>query len=171
MKLYIKQEVFSGLDHFYVKDEAGNDIYEVKAPKKAVIVGLQLNILDMEGRELAYVDQKMMSLQPTFRVHRNGEQVATISKKFTMLKPQYVVKELGWTIKGDFTAHDYTVSDQRGVVMTISKQWLTWGDTFVLDLQDTAHVLEAMAVVFAIDQVVDSQGNGVEVGGINIGKL
>ena len=171
MKLYIKQEVFSARDHFYVKDESGQDVYVVKAPKRAVIVGLQLNIFDMEGRDLAFIDQKMMSFQPTFRIHRNGEQVATIAKKFTILKPRYEVKELGWTVQGDFTAHAYTVSDQHGTVMSISKEWLTWGDTFVLDIRDTAHVLEAMAVVFAIDSVVDSQGNGVEAGGINIGKL
>ena len=42
MKLYIKQEVFSARDYFLVKDEAGNNVYEVRAPEKAIIVGLQL---------------------------------------------------------------------------------------------------------------------------------
>lgn len=171
MKLFIKQEVFSEWEHFYVKDENGQDVYEIRAPRKAVRVGLQLNIFDMEGRDLAYIDQKAFSFQPLFRVHKNGEQVATIAKKFTMLKPRYEVKELGWTIQGDFTAHAYTVVDQQGnTVMTISKALISWGDSFVLDIRDTAHVLEAMAVVLAIDCVVDSEGNGISVNGFSFGK-
>ena len=155
MKLYIKQEVFSARDYFRVKDEAGNDIYEVRAPEKVIIVGLQLVIRDMEGRELAFIDQKGLALQPTFRVHRNGEQVATIVKKFTFLKPKYEVKELGWTIQGDFLAHQYTITSESGLVMSIEKQFLSFGDAFAINLQDEAHVMEALGVVFAIDRIMD----------------
>lgn len=157
MKLYIKQEVFSARDYFLVKDEAGNNVYEVRAPEKAIIVGLQLVIRDMEGRELAFVDQKGLALLPTFRVHRNGEQVATIVKKITFLKPKYEVKELGWTIQGDFMAHQYTITSESGLVMSIEKQFLSFGDAFAINLRDEVHVMEALGVVFAIDCIMDRE--------------
>ena len=160
MKLFIKQNVFSGgFDQFWVQDEAGNDVYQARS-KTGVRVGLQLHVLDSTGEEIGYISQKALSLTPTFRVYVEGEQVATIVKKFTFLKPRYEVKELGWTIQGDFLAHDYVVSDDSGLVMTVSKQWLQWGDTFVAELFDEEHALEALAVVFAIDCVMDSDEKG-----------
>lgn len=162
MKLYIRQKVFSALDHFFVKDENGNDKYEVRSPG-GITVGLKLHIHTMDGKEVAYINQKAMSLNPTFRVFVNGVQTATIVKKFTLLKPRYEVKELNWTIKGDFSAHEYTISDGSGVVMAIRKEWLTLGDTFVLEFNNTAHELEALAVVFAIDRIVDQEENGIEI--------
>lgn len=172
MKLYIKQKVFSALPKFFVADENGNDKYEVRTPQKAVIMGLQLDIFDMAGTKCASVDQKMMSFQPLFRVYKEDKQVATIAKKFTLLKPKYVVEELGWTVQGDFTAHDYTAVDKSGkAVVSISKQWMTWGDTFQLEIADPACEMEALALVFAIDRVVDQEGSGNKVNGIDIGKL
>lgn len=162
MKLYIKQKVFSAVAHFFVKDEYGNDKYEVKG-KMGISVGLNLYIYDMNGKEVAYIKQKALSLNPTFHVFVNGTQTATIVKKFTFFKPRYVVEELGWTIKGDFSAHEYVIENKFGPVMAIHKEWLSWGDTFVLDFADATNELEALAVVFAIDCIVDAEGNGIEI--------
>ena len=107
------------------------------------------------------VSQKALSLFPTFRVYRNEEHVATIVKKFTVLKQKYEVEELGWTIEGDVLAHDYTVSDQTGVIMTIKKEWLAWGDTFTVEYNNPAYEIEAIAIVLAIDCVVDAQEENI----------
>lgn len=168
VKLFIKQEVFSARDYFLVKDEMGNDIYEVRAPETAIIVGLKLHIRDMQGHELAFIDQKGFALQPTFRVHKRGEHVATVAKKFTMLKPKYEVKELGWTVQGDFLAHQYTITSEKGLVMSIEKQFLSFGDAFAVDLRDEAHVMEALAVVFAIDSVMDRDQADGRLNGIKL---
>lgn len=156
MKLYIKQQLISARDIFYVKDENGNDKYEVRE-KDGIRVGLQQYIYDMNGKELAYISQKGLSLNPTFRVYTNGTQIATIVKKFTLFKPRYVVDELGWTISGDFTAHEYTISDSTGDIIRISKEWLSWGDSFVIDFARNANEIVALAVVLAIDCIVDQE--------------
>lgn len=160
MRFFIKQNVFSGgFDQFWVQDEAGNDVYQA-CSKTGVRVGLQLHVLDSTGEEIGYISQKALSFNPTFRVYVEGEQVATIVKKITFLKPRYELKELGWNIQGDFLAHDYVVSDDSGLVMTVRKEWLQWGDTFVAELFDEDHVLEALAVVFVIDSVMDTKQKG-----------
>lgn len=162
MRLYIKEELFQTFPRFIVKDENGNDKYDVHTKPAAVMVGLKLHICDMAGTEVGFIDQKALSLQSTFRLHVDGVQKATVAKKFTFLKPKYEVKELGWTIQGDFIAHNYTVTDAHGVVASIHKELFSWGDSFVLDLLDPAHELEALTVVFAIDCVVDSEGSGFQ---------
>lgn len=164
MKLYIKEELFQTFPRFIVKDENGNDKYDVHTKPARVQVGLKLHIFDMAGTELGYIDQKALSFQPTFRLHVDGVQRATIAKKFTMFKPRYEVPELGWTIQGDFIAHDYTVSDNTGVIAVIRKEIFSWGDSFALDLLDEAHELEALALVFAIDCVVDADAEGFRLG-------
>ena len=160
MNLYIKQTVFSARPHFLVSDELQNEKYNITT-EGIVQVGLQLHIYDSNQRKVGRVSQKFLSLLPTFHVFRNEEQVASIVKKFTLLKTRYEVPELGWTIEGDFLAHDYTVSDQTGVIMTIKKEWLAWGDTFTVDYKNPAHEIEAIAVVLAIDCVVDAQEENI----------
>lgn len=167
MKLYIKQDIMSGLPHFFIKDETESQKYDART-KGGIQVGLKLYVYDMSETEVAYIEQKNLSLTPTFRVFRNGVQTATIVKKFSFLKPSYTVEELGWTIKGDFTAHEYTISNASGVVATVSKEWFAWGDAFVLDFVRCENELEALAVVFAIDCVVDTEGNGIEINGHGI---
>ena len=166
MKLYIQQKMISAWDTFFVKDETGADVYQIVQPRKTVTVGLQLQILDMAGNELAFIKQKAMSLNGTFFVTVDGVQTATIKKKFTMFKPKYVVEELGWTIIGDFLAHEYSIENESGVpIMSILKDWTLWQDTFAIELFDTSHVLEALAVVVVIDHIMDREGNGFSVNG------
>lgn len=164
MKLYIQEKAFSITEQFFVKDEAGNDKYMVKAPL-GFRVGLKLNIYDMNGNELGHIDQKAFSFNPTFRVYRGGIQTATIVKKFTFIKQKYEVEELNWTVHGDFLAHEYVIESPQGQIMTIHKEWFSWGDSFVLDFTNNTNELEALAIVLAIDHVVDSEGNGFKVNG------
>ena len=166
MTLYIQQKMLSAWQTFFVKDESGADIYQIAQPRKAFQAGLQLQIQDMAGNELAFIKQKMLALNGTFFVSVGGGQTATIKKKFTVLKQKYVVEELGWTVTGDFLAHEYVIENESGVpIMSIHKDWTLWQDTFSMELIDTSHVLEALAVVVVIDHIVDTQGNGFSVNG------
>ena len=43
------------------------------------------------------------------------------------------------------------------MILSIHKQWMAWGDTFELDIAPGADEVLAMAVVLAIDAVMDCQ--------------
>jgi uncharacterized protein YxjI len=49
--------------------------------------------------------------------------------------------------------------NQGHVVVTIKKEWLTWGDTYVLDINDARDEINALAVVLAIDAVMAQQSS------------
>lgn len=155
MKLYLKQKVFSWKDKFTVKDSEGNDKYYVEC--KLISLGKKLSIQDMNENEVAFVRQKLVALTPKFFVDIDDKEVAQIVKKITLFKPKYIVKGLGWEVKGDLFSHDYTVIDGERPIVSIHKKWMAWGDTFELDIEDDKDEVVALAVVLAIDTVMDAE--------------
>ena len=154
MKLYIKQKVFSLKERFTVKNANGEDVYFVEG--KLVSIGQKKTLTDAAGNELATIRQKVLAIMPKFIVEMDGKEVAWIKKKFTVMKPKYVVEGLDWDVEGDFFAHDYTILEQGNVIASIHKKWMAWGDTFELDISDSADEVMALAVILAIDAVMDA---------------
>ena len=155
MKLYIKQKVFSWKDTFYVKDEQGNDRYYVEG--ELFSLGKKLHIYDMNSNELAFIHQKVMSFLPRFYVYVGGIQVAEIVKEFTLFRNKYRIEGLGWDVDGDFMDHDYEITHMGRPIVAISKEWFTWGDSYMLDIADNVDPVNALSVVLAIDCVIEMQ--------------
>ena len=162
MQLYMKQKVFSIRAKFGIQDASGADKYYIEG--KLLSVGKKLTIFDTEGNELAFVKQKVVSLLPTFVVEINGQEVATIKKKITLLKPKYIIEGQNWEVNGDLLGHDYLITEGGAPVVAIHKKWMAWGDTFELDIADESKEVLALAVVIAIDAVMDKNNNTVAIG-------
>lgn len=156
MKLYIKEKAISIQDKFFVRNEKGDKKYEIRR-KFEPAIGLKLHILDMDGKELGYIKEKNISLRPKFRVFTGGEHTATITKKVVSMRPKYEVEELGWKIKGNIFERNYKIVGKDGEVMNIHKGILKLSDTFELEFSDKKHVVEALAVVAAIDYILDEK--------------
>jgi len=162
MKLYIKQKVFSWGDKFTIKDAAGNDRYWVKG--EVLSWGKKLHVYDMADREVAFIKQEIWSFLPRFYVFCGEKQVAEIKKEFTFLFPKYSIEGLGWEIEGSFLAHDYEITKNGRSIVSISKEWMTWGDSYELEIADPADEIVALSVVLTIDCVLAaSSGNSVSV--------
>ena len=160
MKLYIKEKVFSWGDKFTVKDEHGYDKYVVEG--EVFTWGKKLHIYDMTGREVAFIKQEVWSFLPRYYVFCDGQQVAEIKKEFTFLFPKYSIEGLGWEIDGSFLAHEYEITQRGRSIVTISKEWMTWGDSYELNIANPADEILALAVVITIDCVMES-GSGANV--------
>ena len=160
MKLYIKEKVFSWGDKFTVKDEYGYDKYVVEG--EVFSWGKKLHIYDMTGREVAFIKQEVWSFLPRYYVFCGGQQVAEIKKEFTFLFPKYSIEGLGWEIDGSFLAHEYEITQRGRSIVTISKEWMTWGDSYELNIANPADEILALAVVITIDCVMES-GSGASV--------
>ena len=160
MKLYIKQKVFTWGDKFTVKDINGNDRYYVEG--EVFSWGKKLHVYDMNGNEAAFIQQKVFSFLPRYFVYVGDEQVAEIVKEFSFLFPRYSIEGLGWDIEGRFMAHDYKITQNGYPIVTISKEWMTWGDSYELDIADPKDEIVALAVVLTIDAVMASN-SGVSV--------
>jgi len=157
MRLFIKQQVFSWKDRFYVRDELGNDRYYVEG--ELFSWGKKLHVYDIHGNEVVYIQQKLLSWMPRFYVFIGGNQVAEIVREFTFLRPKYRIDGLNWDVDGDFWAHEYTVSQAGMPIVSMSKEWFTWGDSYLLDIPNPQNELPALAIILAIDCVV-AQSSG-----------
>ena len=157
MKLYIKQKVFSWGDKFTVKDKSGRDRYYVEG--EVFTFGKKLHVYDISGCEVAFIKQELWSWLPRFYVFCGDRQVAEIKKEFTFLLPKYSIDGLGWEIDGSFLAHDYVITRNGCPIVSISKEWMTWGDSYELNISNPQDEIIALAVVLTIDCVMEASSS------------
>jgi uncharacterized protein YxjI len=108
----------------------------------------------MDGRELAYIDQKMLSWGPTYEIWRAGRLAAVIKKSiFTLFRCEFTVDVPGpddLLAEGDFWEHEYAFTRHGQRVASVSKQYFSWRDTYGIDVphgEDPVLVLASAVVI------------------------
>ena len=157
MTLFMKQKVVAFKDRFTVTDKNGNAVFYVEG--EIFSLGKKLHIYDTNHRELAMVQQRLLTFLPKFSVMVDGEEVAEIVKELTLFKPSYKVKGPGWSVDGDIWDHDYKIRKGLNAIVDVSKAWLSWGDTYKIDIDEGINPVMALAVVLAIDCVLDAEND------------
>ena len=155
MKYYIKQKAFSWRDKFFIKDADGIDRFY--AESEIFTWGKKLHLYDMEGKEAAFIQQELWRFLPHYHITVDGKEVAEVTREFTFLKPKYTVNGPGWDITGSFGAHEYEVTKDGRPVFQVHKEWMTWGDSYEIDIEKPEDTLTALAVTLVIDCVMASQ--------------
>ena len=157
MNLYIKERVFTWGDKFDVSDQNGNPKYYVEG--EVFSWGKKLHVYDRYNREVAFIKQEVFSFMPTYKVYVNQNEVATIRREFSFFRPRYSVVGLDWDVDGGFLEHNYYISQNGRDIVSIEKEWMAWGDTYKLTIDDDADEIVALAVVLTIDCMVEQQNN------------
>lgn len=157
MKLLIEERIFSWNDRFTIRNEAGEDRYYVEG--ELFSWGKKLHVCTPGGQEVAYIEQKLFTFKPRYQVFANGELIGEVVREFTFFRPRYTVEGAGWDVEGEFWAHDYTVYRHGEPIVSIQKEWFTWGDCYVLDIHDPADEIQALALVLAIDCAMEQDNN------------
>jgi len=155
MSLYIKQHIFTWGDKFSIYDDAGNEKYYVEG--EIFSWGKKLHLYDAQGTEVAFIEQELFTLLPKYHISCNGREIAEVVKEFTFFKPSYSVHGLNWQVQGDFWDHDYDIIRNGSVVASVSKEWMTWGDTYRIYFGDGVDEIVALAVVLVIDACIDAE--------------
>lgn len=150
MKLLLKQKMFSWFDSFDVYGEDGKVAFKVKGH---LSWGKKLKIYTPQGDEIGEVNQKIVSITPTFNIYERGEKIGSINKKlFKLFGSAYNMESLGWTAKGNFTEWNYEIKDSHGNrVAKIGKKLLNLTDTYVLDIANPQDALYVLMFVIAVD--------------------
>jgi len=157
MKLYFKQKVFSLRQRTSITDEYGNQIFSAVGE---ISIGRRMHLYDAQNNEVAFIQQRLMRLLPRFSVYIGNNHVTDIVKEFKFFKNDYHLEGLDWKINGSVMAHDYTIESGGRYIASIHKHWMTWGDSFEIDINDGEDIVLALAVIIAIDCVIDcSQSN------------
>ncbi len=156
--LLIKERVFSFTDTYDVYDRNGTAVYKVSA--EFLSWGHKLHIYSYaQDREVAFISERVFSFLRKADVEINGLECGTITKEFSFFVPKYSLNYNGWQVKGDFFGWDYQIFSHSGNVATVSKQILSWGDTYELCIENDRDELLALVTVITIDMMNCSGGN------------
>ena len=149
MKLYIRQKVFSWRDRFTVKDEYGHDCYFAEG--EFFSMGKQLHVYDANGHAVAHIRQKLFSFMPRFVIEVMGLPPVEIAQEFSFFKHNFRLAGVPWYLHGDFIGHEYELTDNHNTLMTLSKQWFTWGDSYEMNIAPDQNEQLCLCIALAVD--------------------
>jgi uncharacterized protein YxjI len=152
MRYVMRQNLFAWGDDFVIKDESGRDVFFVDG--KVFSLGNQLSFQDMNGNELASIQQRLLAWGPTYDIYGGGVLKAVVSKAiFTFLHCSFSVDVPGpddLEATGSFTDHEYEFRRGGSTVAQVSKQWFSWTDTYGVDIapgEDDVLILASTVVI------------------------
>jgi len=151
----MNQKVFSWRERFFIKDEEGNDCYSVEG--EILSIGRKLHVKDANGKQVALMHQKVIALRPRFFVEVDGHEVCEIVKEMKLFKQSYRIEGLPWHMDGNFAGHEYSLISSDGPIMNLSKKWLSWGDSYELDIIDTKSAVLCLCITLAVELVLQEQ--------------
>jgi len=154
-QLYIKQRVFSLSGKFTVKNQEQKDIYYVEG--SFLQIPKTFSIMNAERDEVALITKKTFSFLPKFFVEVNGQERLTIKKEFSLFKARYTIDGTGIDIRGNWWDMNFQVMQNGEMIGQVSKEWLSWGDTYKVDILDEEMERVVIAIVVAIDCVKADQ--------------
>lgn len=155
MRFVMKEKLLCFGDDYYIKDEQGRDAFFVDG--KAFTMRDKLSFQDLQGNELAFIQQRMFAWGPTYDITSRGQHIATVKKQiFSFLNCRFFVDVPGpndLTAEGNFLHHEYVFKRQDRQVAQVSKHWFSWSDTYGVDIHHEEDALLVLASTVVIDQV------------------
>lgn len=153
MKYLVRQKVFSFRDSFTIKNEFGDDCFNVYG--KILSFGNKLTLTDLQGRELYYIEQRLFRLLPEYTIYQNGVPVANVKRIFRLFRPSFnITSNYGdFNIDGNLWAYDFSIFKNGVPVAIISKKWFSFSDTYGVSINDNEDAAFMLALVIVLDQV------------------
>lgn len=155
MRYVMKQKLFSWGDDFLIKDAAGRDVFFVDG--RAFSLGKKLSFRDLNGNELAFIRQKLLSWGPTYEITRGSELLAVVKKQlFTLFRCKFTVDVPGpddLEAQGSFMDMEYRLERGGRTVAEVSKRWFSWSDTYGVDIADGEDDVLILASTVVIDMI------------------
>ena len=153
--LYMKQKVFSVGEKFTVTDEQGDVRYQVKG--SVLKIPKEFRLQSVDGKLVAKMKKKIVAFFPTFYVDMANGETIVIKKQFSFLRPKYSISIGDLQVNGDWWDMSFTVTNGKKQVAKINKKWISWGDSYAIQIRDTRYEDTIVALVVAIDYVKASE--------------
>ncbi len=155
MKLYIQQRLFSFRDRFDIYDENYEPVYSVEG--ELFSLTHNLHVYDADNNEAAFLEKKFLSFLHRFTIQIPGLEPVEVTKEFSFFRPRYRIEGSDWRLEGDIFAHEYQLVSGNRPVLSITKKWLSWADSYELDIPDEEDALLALCIVLCVDAVLDTE--------------
>lgn len=156
-RLFIRQKVLKITDHYPIMDENEETVYQVDEDLK--LIGKTVHVSDAGGRHLFTVEREVLTFLPRFRILFADGRELTLQSKLAFFRKVIEVQpsEVGITVEGDYFSKNFDVLKDGEPIGRIDRKWLSIGDKFAIDVLDSRHEQLFIAVMIAVDAIIDAQ--------------
>src|SRR6476646_199160 len=143
-------------DDYVIENDRGERVFKLDG--KALRIRKTIRFADMDGRELAKIQERMLHIKDSMETETpDGDRLAVVKKAMiTPLGERWVAKvEDGPDLHthGNIVDHEYTIERDGDKVAEVSKRWFRVRDTYGVEVgsgQDSGLIL---AVAVCIDRM------------------
>ncbi len=158
MRYLMKQKLFGWGDGFRIKNASDEDVFLVKG--RVLALSKELSFQDMNGNELLFIRQKLMSWGPTYEITRGDESLAVVKKElFSLFRCRFEVSlpdHNDLEAQGSFTDMEYTFTRGEQPVAQVSRRWFALSDTYGVEVADGENDVLILAATVVIDLATTS---------------
>ena len=158
---YLKQKVFSLTDRYKVFDENQNILFYVKS--KMFSIHNKMKFMDQTSDTVLYhFKRKLFRIMPIYEMlDANFIVIATVRRKFAFFKPVVLVdkEDMNFNIEGNYFAHSFQIFNDSNEVASVTKKWLSWGDSYQVSVHDDRNEAFYLALVILIDRMFHERKN------------
>lgn len=153
MRYLMRQKLLSFGDDYTIKNERGENVYFVDG--RAFSIGDKLSFEDMDGNELAFIRQRLLTIGKTYEIERGGHMTVVHKHLFTVFSCRFSIDVPGpndLEAKGNLSDHEYEIRDANGaVVAEVSKRWFRFSDTYGVEVASGQDDVLLLATAVVID--------------------
>ncbi len=160
MRFILKERIFSLRESYYIRDEDGNEMFEVTG--RLISLRDKLTLSDRQDNTLATITQKLLTLRPVYTISRNGQPDAKVKKDFiNILREGFSVDMEGdlpdLRIQGDIFEHSYTITRDGVTVAQAAKKWISLRDSYVVDVAAEEDIVLMLACAIVVDRITHEE--------------
>ena len=152
----MRQRLVSIGDDYWIETDDGRRAYKVDG--KALRLRKTLVFEDAHGHKLAKIQERVARVRDSMEIEDDdGHRVAMVKKALiTPLRYRWTVK-IGdgpdMEIQGNVLDHEYTFTDGRTPVATVSKKWFRVADTYGVEIDPAQDPVVVLAATVAVDMM------------------
>jgi uncharacterized protein YxjI len=150
----MRQRLLSIGDDFWIETDSGERAYKVDG--KALRLRKTLVLEDPEGHELAKIQSRIMRMRDTMEVEDpDGNRMALVKKAIiSPFRDRWDVEIADGPdleVQGNVVDHEYTFTDGRTPVASVSKKWFRVADTYGVEVAPNQDPVPVLAATVALD--------------------
>src|SRR5512133_421523 len=152
-RFVLKDKLFSLGGDLTIQDDRGQEVYWVDGA--VISIGRRLQIKDMQGQVLGTIQQRLISLLPSFDVHLADGVSFNISKRLSLFTDHLKIDVPGpgdLDVHGDLFHHEYAIDQGGYEVARVSKRWISLVDAYGVEIDDRLNPLLILASAVVIDE-------------------
>jgi uncharacterized protein YxjI len=152
----MRQRLVSIGDDFWIETDRGERAYKVDG--KALRLRKTLNFEDPQGHVLARIQERVARVRDSMEVEdADGDRLAMVKKAvISPVRDRWSVQVRGGPdldVQGNVLDHEYTFTDGRTTVATVSKKWFRMADTYGVEIAPDQDPIAILAATVAVDMM------------------